>query len=77
MLEVLSEAATDLNPLLNSPPYFKEKEWEDSIPVELTQNGDEVEFQFPVAYDDDFDEVEIKLEMPEWKSFAKYNKASG
>ena len=35
MLEVLSEAATDLNPLLNSPPYFKEKEWEDSIPVEL------------------------------------------
>ena len=36
MLEILSEAKTDLNPFLNSPPYFKEKEWEDSIPVELT-----------------------------------------
>ena len=77
MLEILSEVGIDSNPILNSPPYFKEKEWEKSIPIELTRNGDEVEYEFPVAYDDDFDDVEIKLKMPEWKSFAKYNKASG
>ena len=62
MLEILSEVI-DSNPILNSPPYFKEKEWEDSIPVILTQNGGEVEYEFPEDYDEDFDNVEIKLEL--------------
>ena len=33
IIEILSEIGTDTIPILNSPPYFDKKDWEDSIPI--------------------------------------------
>ena len=48
IIEILSEIGTDTIPILNSLPYFDKKEWEDSIPIELIRNSEEVVYEFPV-----------------------------
>ena len=60
----------------NNLPYFKEKDWNDKLPVQLTKYGGEVVFKFPEPYDDDGDKVSIELDMSKWRSFAKYKKES-
>ena len=61
IVEITSEA--EIKPIDNSFPYFDEEEWNESVPVQLTRFGEEVVFQFPEAYDDDFDDVQIELDI--------------
>ena len=46
----------------NSPPYFDE-DWFDALPVQLFFDQTEVTFTFPQPLDDEFNDVEIRVDM--------------
>ena len=59
----------------NKPPYFDEKEWEDSQPVQLYFDQGEVDYEFPAPRDDDFDDMEILVDMVDFDQFAIWDEA--
>ena len=59
---------------VNSAPYFEN--WESLMPIELTEGDpDEYVFIMPEAYDDDFEAVQISVQICTINQFAKWNPA--